>query len=366
MKIRIITCHDVYNPGASLQAYALQMYISSLGHDVAIIDYKPQYLSGHYSLLAVANPMYNHPIIREMYLVAKLPERLMSLRKKALFDRFRKQKLVLTDRYSNLEELAENPPEADVYIAGSDQIWNTLFNNGRDPAFYLDFAPEGTKRVSYAASFSTNSIVESYQQFVSKMLERLDHVSVREVLSLPLLRELGRTDGVRVCDPVFLLDVMHWHSIVTPVSSKIESDYCLIYDFDRNPLIKRLAGEISKKRSLKIVSVSPYNESYVDYNFSCIGPVEFLSLLAGASFVISNSFHATAFSIMFHKDFIVVGRNENINVRMDSILQDLGLTNRKANCWNENLLANINWDDVEAKLKNIISDSKRFLKDSLS
>ena len=153
MQICTITCHDVYNAGASLQAYALQAYLKSLGHDVKIIDYKPDYLSRHYRLDIVGNPKYDKPILRQAYLLAKLPGRLRMLPRKRAFDSFTAKYLDLTRRYASNAELKADPPEADIYFAGSDQIWNPLFSNGKDPAFYLDFVRRGI-RAAYAASFA--------------------------------------------------------------------------------------------------------------------------------------------------------------------------------------------------------------------
>ena len=137
MKIKTITCHDVYNHGASLQAFALQHYLQSIGHDVEIIHYKPPYLSGHYDLWKVSNSRYDKPIIRLLYLMVKLPGRLKSLKRKRAFDAFTSQFLRLTRRYDTIEALRNDPPHADVYIAGSDQIWNTAFRNRLEPAFYV-------------------------------------------------------------------------------------------------------------------------------------------------------------------------------------------------------------------------------------
>ena len=113
MKICTITCHDVYNVGASLQAYALQIYLKSLGHDVKIIDYKPDYLSKHYRLDVVGNPKYDKPFVREAYLLAKLPGRLRVLPRKKAFDSFTAKDLDWTSRYVSNEELKADPPEAD-------------------------------------------------------------------------------------------------------------------------------------------------------------------------------------------------------------------------------------------------------------
>ena len=195
MRIKTITCHNVYNTGASLQAYALSKYLQNLGHDVEIIDYVPDYLV-HHRLWAVANSVYNKPVIRELYNLAKLPGRLCArygTRKRA-FDRFTDQYLPLTDRhYSSYEELISNPPDADIYLAGSDQIWNSLFLNGRDPAFYLQFAPGNRIRASYAASFAISQIAPEYQEQTKKWLSDFDYVSVREASGLTILEMMGFT-----------------------------------------------------------------------------------------------------------------------------------------------------------------------------
>lgn len=179
MKICTITCHDVYNVGASLQAYALQTYLKSLGHDVKIIDYKPDYLSKHFRLDIIGNPKYDKPFVREAYLLAKLPGRLRILPRKRAFDGFTSKHLELTRRYASNEELKANPPEADAFLAGSDQIWNPLFPNGKDPAFYLDFVQQGI-RASYAASFAVDEFPQELRDVTAKYLAKIDYIAVRE------------------------------------------------------------------------------------------------------------------------------------------------------------------------------------------
>lgn len=121
MKIKTITCHNVYNAGASLQAYALAEYLKQLGHDIEIIDYVPDYLR-HYKLYGVGNSAYNKPFLKEAYQLAKLPGRLLARygKRKHRFDDFTKNYLPLTEKhYSSNEELKRCPPEADVYIAAA-------------------------------------------------------------------------------------------------------------------------------------------------------------------------------------------------------------------------------------------------------
>lgn len=345
MKICTITCHDVYNHGASLQAYALQTYLASLGHDVSIIDYKPDYLSGHFRLDAVGNPKYDKPFVRQMYLAAKLPGRLRVLPRKKAFDSFTEKYLHLTKRYGSFEELKLDPPEADIYFAGSDQIWNPLFKNGRDPAFYLDFVRRGV-RASYAASFAVDSFPPELADAARAYLNNFDYISVREKTGLDILKSLGIDFGCVVPDPVFLLSRDEWSALV-PQCDKAVEPYLLVYDFDHDPLVRSLARKISKERGLRIFSV--FDESYADKCFPCAGPERFLELVRNASFVISNSFHATAFSMIFERDFAVTPRREKINTRMTDLCERVGLTGSVAR--DESfVISNIDFDKINEHL----------------
>ena len=365
IRIKTITCHDVYNHGASLQAYALQTYLLSLGYDVEIIDYKPDYLSGHYKLWSVANPLFDKPIIKQLYLLAKLPGRLFALKRKRLFDEFTRDYLRLTNhRYHRLEELKSNPPQADIYIAGSDQIWNTLFPNGRDAAFYLDFAPQTAKRISYAASFATEDVVEEYKPFVKTMLQNFDEISIRERSSMPLLEHLDRIDGKAVCDPVFLLTREQWNEMLPKEPTK--EKYLLVYDSERSDNLKKIALRIAKEENLKIYNVSAFKIGYADRELWASSPLDFVQLVRDAEYVISNSFHATAFSVIFGKNFCVVNRTEKINERMKSILEDLGLQERLISDFHLGLLKMPDYESVNHRLQEKIAVSEDYLKTTLA
>lgn len=367
MKIRTITCHDVYNLGASLQAYALQHYLESKGHDVQIIHYKPEYLSRHHKLSLVANPVFDKPIIKQLYLLAKLPGRLLALRSKKVFDAFTAKYLNLTQRYNSYEELKADAPQADCYIAGSDQIWNTLFPNGRDAAFYMDFGATEVKRMSYAASFATPSIAPEYRDFVSEKLKGIDAISIRERISLPLLAELGRKDGVAVCDPVFLLDKEEWNETLQGEEGLIgvPEKYVLVYLTDKGPQIEQIAQQIKQQTGWKICSVGSIKAGCADKTFTNAGPLDFVRLIRDAQFVISNSFHATAFSLIMGTKFCVVNRADAINERMKSILEDYGLSNRLVSQYSDDLLQDLDLNALNARRKEIVDDSKEWLDNQL-
>ncbi len=360
MKIKTITCHDVYNVGASLQAYALCIYLQSLGHDVQIIDYKPAYLSRHYSLSRVNNPRFDKPLVRELFLLAKLPSRLkarLSERKKR-FDAFRDTYLPLTKRYDSFDVLKADPPKADVYVAGSDQIWNPLFPNGKDPAFFLQFTPEGTKRVSYAASFAGDSLRDEDRARMTPWLKSLHAVSVREKSGVALLETMG-IDGVQVCDPVLLLSKEKWETVATLPQIM---DYILVYDFESNSLIREAALALREQTGKSIVSV--FANDYADVLLADLGPCEFVGAIENAAVVISNSFHATVFSLIFHRECFVVDRSEGINARMRDLLESVGMSDRLIGSAEINAKP-IDWDAVDHKLAEQIAFSKAFLEKQL-
>lgn len=360
MKIKTITCHDVYNLGASLQAYALAAYLKECDHDVQIIDYKPDYLSRHYSLTAVPNPRFNRFLLRELYLLAKLPGRLKarkSLRKRR-FDAFRSEHLPLTEgRYASAEELRANCPEADVYIAGSDQIWNPVFPNGKDSAFFLEFVPEDRRKISYAASFSVDALAEEDSARMQPWLSRLDAISVRETSGVALLENMDLT-GIQVMDPVFLLTKNQWESLSICPDAR---GYILVYDFDNSPRVRDIALELAKRTGKKIVSVFPMEGA--DQVWSEMGPREFLGAILNAGVVLSNSFHATAFSLIFQKEFYVVNREEKINTRMRDLLASVSLDRRLISDMPD--AATVEWSAVQSRLDNLIVESKTFLNNNI-
>ncbi|ULC58270.1 polysaccharide pyruvyl transferase family protein [Flaviramulus sp. BrNp1-15] len=367
MNIKTITCHEVYNHGASLQEHALLKHLEILGHSTEAIHYKPPYLSKHLDLWKISNVKYEKNIIvKWIYILAKLPTRLRDLKRKKAFDNFSKKHIKTGEKlYISNDELKANPPLADTYICGSDQIWNSYFQNGKDPAFYLDFVPDEKLKISYAASFAIDAIEDNLKPFVKEKISRLNHVSVRETSGLRILKELGVNNATQVLDPVFLLDKEYWkENFVTPINDK----YILIYDFDSNPLIKNMALKLAKENGLKIFTVNK-NIKYANSNFWLKGPEYFLSLLANAQLVISNSFHAVAFSLIFNKQFYVVNREEKINTRMRDLLALLDISNilvDESNFNNASLKPIKSYSSINKNLATSINSSKTFLSKSLN
>ena len=364
-KILTITCHNVYNHGATLQQFALLEHLQSQGYDAATINYKPDYLSNHFNLFSVDNPRFNSNIfLKYAYLLLKLPKRLIGRKRKTNFDAFEDKYLsILPQVYHTNQELIQNLPIADVYITGSDQVWNSFFQNGKDPAFYLNFVPVDKIKISYAASFAIDEIAENLKTFVYENVKRLDYVSVRESSGKKILEDLDIQNVTQVLDPVFLLEASFWvNKFVFSISEK----YIFIYDFDNNQQIKEIALKNAKQLGLKIFTVNE-NLTYADKNFYKNAPDYFLSLVHGATFVITNSFHAVAFSLMFNKKFVVVNRSEKINTRMRDLLQMIDIPELLLDVQEYKNMDNLDIDYVA--VNKIISEkiqlSKSFLKNAL-
>lgn len=373
MKINTITCHRVYNHGAALQAWALATFLKMEGHEVNIIDYRPDYLCGHFEW-GVNNPIFDKPIVRWLYLAAKYPGWKRSLSRKAVFDVFDKKfiaPLVTRRCYLAAEELKQNPPIADVYIAGSDQIWNTTFKNGTDPSFYLDFATLKNlkltktisndfkpKLLSYAASFATEQLKEGTEDFVKLKLTNFDAVSVRELSGMKLLESIGY-NGTLVCDPVFLIDADIWVSLIATREGEGES-YILVYDVEGSKDIQVVAQRLAKVKGLKIYYIGSRNKRYADKNYVNYAPDSFVSLIKNSTYVVSNSFHATAFSFIFQKQVYVVKRGDGLNTRMQDLLGRYDIVDRLVDA-NSNFETTIDYRKVNVILQQEIVNSKAWL-----
>lgn len=368
MKIATITCHRVYNHGAALQAWALASYLKQLGNDVSIIDYRPDYLRGHFEL-KVNNQRFDKPVIKWLYLAAKYPSWKKSLPRKQAFDAFDKKFIapLVTDRcYQSQEELKQYPPVADLYIAGSDQIWNTTFKNGTDPAFYMDFGKRETKRISYAASFATASLRNGTEDFVKSKLADLDAISVREPSGVKLTEAMGY-DATLVCDPVFLIDADVWAKEIATKDGENEK-YVLVYDFECSEEVRKVATKIAKDKGLKIYSVGPFVLDYADKCYINNGPDSFVALVKNAACVVSNSFHATAFSFIFNKNMFVVKRADGLNTRMQDLLSRYDIIDHLVNSDSINELGDrfeIDYEKVNPILQKEIEESKLWLKKQL-
>ena len=360
MKIRTITCHHAYNHGAMLQAYALTKYLQSLGHDASIINYRPGY-KGNYNYLWYQSERARKYWLGIPYVLYHLPRRLLNVRKIKAFNSFVNKWLTIDNHlYTDIEQLRNAPPIADLYIAGSDQIWNTTLRT--DAAFYLDFGTP-KRKISYAASFATPKLKVGTEAFVRDKLRNFDAISVRETSALDILKSLGYKGEV-VVDPVLLLSSEEWKQMMIPLK---HDKYILVYDFYGQKDIKQIAQRLARLKGCKVYSVSPNYLSYAHRNYNLSAPQYFLSLVNGAECVISNSFHGTVFSLIFETDFFVIGRCDGMNERMKDLLRRYKLSNRlvTSDVTDKELCHAIDYTTLKGIIDNDIKYSKLFMSEQL-
>lgn len=338
MKIDIITMHSVKNYGSALQTYATQYILSKkLKQDVEIIDYRAGVRSTKSYFLERPKGKYNK--IKEiLYLIYKFPERLLQY---IVFENFLKKNISTTKRrYNNYEELSANLPVADIYMTGSDQTWTFVY--GFDRAYFLDFTNK--KKIAYAASFGKNTLSEDEISKIKSLLKEYNAISVREKTGLDILKQCDINNGKCLLDPTMMLSIKDWNDLYIQSKLNIKEKYLLIYMLGNVPRMYDYAKEIADKYGYKIIKfgwdyLKPKNVDKI-YRFS--SPVDFIYLFQNAQYIVTNSFHGTAFAINFNKPFITIPPDEN-NARFNSILD---MTNLQS----KNMYKGLNIEEATKKI----------------
>lgn len=342
LKIGILTfwwSNDNY--GQLLQCYALQKYLRDNGHDAFLIRYNSQNDYVKTSLLSRFYKAFNLVKLCR-FLGYKINQKKADLEQKLHdrhFDDFRSRYIVQSEKvYSSYNELKENPPDADVYIVGSDQVWNFSFYNNVKKcrnlihAYFLDFGKPETKRISYAASWGKTDISKNKIDEIFPLIKRFDYVSVREKSGLDLCRKCGYKSAEFRCDPTLLLDADSYRKLYKDnISVKTGEKYVFVYrlsnpcDFDMTCVY-----DFAKKKGLEVVYVTG-NNLYDKYKKTFASIEDWLYLVDNAEYVITNSFHCCVFSLLFKKKFAVVpltGAGAEMNSRIDTLFQIFNISPR--------------------------------------
>ena len=324
--VGIITMHRVVNCGSALQAYALQRIIQDMGFDAELIDYI--YPNRYHKSL--------HKVTGLKGYARKLYSYMLQSRNKRNFRGFYKKFFVLSEIcYRSKEDLILSSPHYDIYVSGSDQVWNPK-SIAYDTSFMLSWVKEG-KRIAYSGSFATTTIPEEYRDTYSSALSKYDSLSVREERSLSILNDLSGKSAEFVLDPALLLDSHRWEDVINDASVVIPEEYILVYilgySFNAYPYALELINYLEEKYKKQIV-VLAMSRTYVPqlHNKKVIreiSPQNFLSLISKAALVVTDSFHATAMSINFQVPFysLVLDKLSKDN-RVYSLLQSLGAEDR--------------------------------------
>lgn len=322
MKIDIVTLHRAQNYGSVLQAFALQKQIEKLGHQAYILDYYPERYTNKGLLKRLKNKSrrFKNPLV---LLIAKLLIYPSYLRKGVQFNKFMHYLNLEKPSFATNEEGMGRFTDADAYCAGSDQIWNSHWNEGVEKALFLDFVPKGKLCFSYAASIGLSNIPANEIDETKFLLDKFEFLSLREDKGVELVKELGRTDAVQCLDPTLLMSKEEWSQYAD--DSYKGKEYVLTYNLHHDPEIDKCAKAIASKYHLQIRNIS-YNwhdiirHGHLDW---CPTVEGFLGLIKNAKYVVADSFHATAFSIIFEKPFVVI-TPEVASSRLSSLLKMLG------------------------------------------
>ncbi|MCX7715404.1 MAG: polysaccharide pyruvyl transferase family protein [Clostridia bacterium] len=355
MKVGILTYHQADNYGAVLQAYALWQVIESKGIDCQIINYDCRAVGAQYRYRKLkfdgnlfANIKYNI----NCYLHRK---------KKENFAKFRAM-MNLSPVYTK-DTIKDAEDHYDCFIVGSDQVWNSNCSDG-DFTYLLDFAKNRQKKNSYAASFGTADIPSDLICAYAALLKDFNNISVREERGAILVESLIGKRCPVVLDPVFLLDKEKWESFAGPK----KEEYILVYQLYYTKSLLEFAESLSKKTGLKLVTISISLKTQVyslfhSTNKSSVGPDEFVSLIANARYVVTNSFHGTALSVILKKQFFteLAPSEYNVNSRFDELFSTFELHDRIIKDTDYNIDNEIDYDKLDLILKQRKEESLEYL-----
>lgn len=377
--VGIITTFRQPNFGSVLQAYALQHVVDSLGYVAWIIDYKyPN--DYHYDRGAFVRPKpytWRHPF-RVMLNAVLETFGLKTCPKMQMLNRFIKHSMRCTPKYLSHSSIHSTPPSFDIYLVGSDQIWNPHTMKG-DMTYFFDFVPDGSHILSYASSFSCDSIPSQNVDEYKKYLSRFHSISVREANGCEVVKQLIGRNPHLVLDPTLLLDRNAW-ALLAKKSNRLKVPikyilcYMLAYTYDPAEKMKELLKFMQGKYKLPIVSLSaiPYwdgGEFIMIENRQSVGVYEFLKLVENAEIVITSSFHGTAFALNFGKPFVAMQNGESdADDRISSLLRLVGLHSQLVKTdtvLNDNLSVYYDIDKEQQMLQTARGESLDFLINAL-
>ena len=321
--------HKVLNYGSALQAYALQHVIETMGYDVEIIDYI--YPNEYHKLFVKKLNYFRRLASFAIDMIKGFPRK----NKTREFEKFYKENLKLTQTYNTKEELHNNPPKYDVYITGSDQVWNPNSIH-EDTSFMLSFT-DSPNKVAFSASFAKGELPEQYKQLYANELRKYKQIFVRESRGAELVDSLIGYKPEVVLDPTLLLTGDEWREFANKSRINIKYPYILVYvlgySFNVYPYIYDLIRYFQKKLGMQLIVLNMRKQYAQKLSNKKIidnaNVYDFVRLFADASMVITDSFHGTAFSLNLNVPFYSVVNNiENADSRISDLLTSVNELSR--------------------------------------
>ena len=365
--VLIHTMHRGNNYGSALQTYALSEKIKEFGYKPVILDYIPDRINDKANIRKMLCQLFGANALSIKH--EALRGLLITITSYKIYNSFFKSNLTLTKKYHGLNELKKNYPIADIYMTGSDQVWNSYHNQGIDDIFYLKYAPDKKRKVAYAASFGKDRLDEWEVEPTKRLLKRYDAISVRESSGMGILKSIGIDNAKWVLDPTFLLTADDWRKRVTHHNEK--EKYVLIYSVepDKQSVI-RVARTIADSIGAKVYMVEWGRKPYpgVDKMLGLVDPLMLIDYFDRTEFVVASSFHGTALALNLNKPFVSLAP-ARFNSRVKSILQLVGLEKRLISPAEFSLheaLNAIDYNNVNSKLSDAREESIKYLKRVLS
>lgn len=354
MKIGILTYHRSENYGAVLQAYALKTYLQKQGYDAEFIDYRHPAHKEMYSLFKREQFKQKSIVGKVKHIISFLLRYKRLYTRKKNFSKFIQKNIIVKPE----SEFVSNQ-EYDVVLYGSDQIWrkqNTIGINDFNEIYFGSDAIKAKRKIAFAASMGEIDVTDSDKKRLQELLQNFHAVSVRERDLLELIQPLTDKKVEQVLDPVFLLSKEEWICLAT--KRKIKEKYILLYKLSHSDAAVECAQRLKKETGYRIIEINGSIPNVIpnkQQSQNVAGPLEFLSLIYYADFLVSTSFHGVAFAIIFNKQFYAFS-NKNSG-RIISLLESFNLSSR----FFENDLKVINYNLINQLLNNKRNISNYFL-----
>lgn len=334
MKIGIITFHHTQNFGGCLQALALQEYLKTRYHvETGLINYCPDVITDVYRGFSIPKYIrmlkkgYGGRVVRVF--ASDLFYFKQNLRISRKFNQFyRKYYNLIGPQMLTLDALRKQKLQAETLIAGSDQIWNKNLLGGLDCAYFLKFGDIGTRRIAFSASIGQDELSRDKVEEYRRMLQDFDYISTREKRAQELLQNVAPCPIYHTLDPTLMLTSDQWLKLFSQGIDIPKEPYIFLYTINWSERVVEYAQQLSEKKGIPLVTVLAKQrfENELGHFPECT-PDDFVRLISGAQFVVTNSFHGTVFSILFGKSFWTF-LNKDRNSRIVGILETLGIENR--------------------------------------
>lgn len=365
MKIALITIHWTPNYGAALQAFSTVQVLKEYG-DVSVIDYRSKRLYKSMALLRIG--CKSRDILRVGKDIFRLFSRYRVIRK---FKRFSYEHLNMTKIISTGQDFNELSRQFDIFISGSDQIWNPKVSNENgkiDGRYFLDFAGRN-KKISYASSIGAYNFSKDEIPRVRSLLGQYNQLAVRESGSVKYLEKLLKRPVAHVLDPTLLLTKDQWLQAFETDGGASDNPYILVYALKKDKALKQAVETVANYQKIRVITIDqdPFTNFKNEKHIRDAGPKEFVKLFSKASYVVTNSFHGVCFSLIFSIPFVVTTPPAGIN-RIESLLAAIGASDRivKDSAKLPVLVADeIDFSSVNNRLDRLRIESMKYIKNAI-